>query len=211
LGYHFSDPGLLDRALTHRSASTTHMERLEFLGDAVLGLVVAEYLHSRFPDADEGSMSRMRASLVRREGLLNVASSWALFSCLYVGEGERTAGGIKSASIAANAVEAIIGAIFTDGGWKEARRVVHEGWQPLLAKVEMSDLRDAKSRLQELTQERGWGLPSYEITDHGPAHTPRFQARCQINAKQAGVGEGNRKKTAEMNAAEQAWTSLQDA
>jgi len=208
LGYTFSDSGLLERALTHRSVSLNHMERLEFLGDSVLGLVISEYLHHTFPEEDEGNLSRMRASVVRREGLLSIAESWNLFSCLHVGEGERSGSGIKSVSIGANAVEAIIGAIFSDGGWPEARRVVLKAWKPLLRKMGKVDLRDAKSRLQELTQSEGWGLPVYQVTDMGVGQNPRFQARCSVNDKQMGAGTGERKKTAEINAAEMAWEQL---
>jgi len=208
IGYNFSDTALLDRALTHRSVSQTHMERLEFLGDSVLGLVISEYLHHKFPEEDEGNLSRMRASVVRREGLLKVAESWDLFSCLNVGEGERHGRGVKSVSIAANAVEAIIGAVFSDGGWLVARQVVLQAWEPLLRMMGRGDLRDAKSRLQELTQSEGWGLPTYQVTDLGAGQTPRFQARCRVRDKQMGMGTGARKKNAEINAAEQALERL---
>jgi len=184
------------------------MERLEFLGDSVLGLVVSEYLHHKFPEIDEGDLSRMRASVVRREGLLSVAESWDLFAWLNVGDGERKGSGIKSVSIAANAVEAIIGAVFSDGGWLEARRVVLQAWEPMLRTMGKADLRDAKSRLQELTQSEGWGLPVYQVTDLGVEKKPRFQARCNVNEKQMGMGTGERKKTAEINAAEQALERL---
>ncbi len=208
LDYRFSDPRLLERALTHRSVSARHMERLEFLGDAVLGLSVAEYLHDHFSEADEGSLSRMRASLVCREGLLSVADTWQLGAAIEVGEGERDAGGIKSPSILANAVEAVIGAIFSDGGWEAARRVVLKAWQPMLARAGKADQRDAKTRLQELTQGRGWGLPAYQVTDLGAGHSPRFQALCSVQGRQIGIGRGDRKKAAEAAAAEQAWEKL---
>jgi len=208
LAYQFSDQALLERALTHRSVASEHMERLEFLGDAVLGLVVAEYLHGHFADVDEGSLSRMRASVVRRESLLIVAEAWAVQDYLVVGEGEKTDSGIKSSSIAANAVEALIGAVFNDGGWDDARRLVLQAWKPLLAQVEDSDQRDAKSRLQEFTQGKGWGLPSYQVTDFGVGQKPRFQACCSVQGKQVGTGTGGRKKTAEIQAAERAWKKL---
>ena len=208
IGYRFKDIALLQRALTHRSAAATHMERLEFLGDAVLGLVIAEYLHREFPEVDEGSLSRMRASVVRREGLLLVADAWSLQELVEVGEGERSSSGIKSRSILANAVEAIIGAVFTDAGWDDARRLVMHAWEPLLAEVADADLRDAKSRLQEWTQGKGWGLPEYQVTDFGVGQKPRFQARCSVRGKPAGSGTGERKKLAEIKAAEQAWKRL---
>jgi len=210
IGYRFHDVDLLQRALTHRSAAALHMERLEFLGDAVLGLVIAEYLHRKFPAADEGSMSRMRASVVRREGLLLVAEAWSLHDFVEVGEGEKSASGIKSKSIAANAVEALIGAVFSDSGWDDARRVVLQAWAPLLVQVGDSDQRDAKSRLQEWTQGKGWGLPEYQVTDLGVGQKPRFQARCSVQGKYAGTGTGERKKMAEIKAAELAWKRLND-
>lgn len=210
--YSFSDQALLTRALTHRSASLTmqgkHMERLEFLGDAVLGLVISEILHGRFPDSPEGELSRMRSALVRKEGLLKVAKAWQLIPHLIVGDSERTTRGIKSPSIAANAVEALIGAVFEDGGWESARKVVLAAWASMLIDIDRVDTRDAKSRLQELTQANGWGLPVYELVDRGVGISPRFEARCSVQEKAAGRGFGERKKQAEIEAAEQAWREL---
>jgi len=212
IGYHFVDQKLLTRALTHRSASIAmggkHMERLEFLGDAVLGLVISEILHARFPDSAEGELSRMRSALVRREGLLQVANAWQLIPYLIVGDSERTKRGIKSPSIAANAVEALIGAVFEDGGWEPARSVVSRAWATMLVDINQVDTRDAKSRLQELTQANGWGLPSYELIDRGVGVSPRFEARCSVQEKAVGKGLGERKKQAEIEAAEQAWREL---
>jgi len=205
IGYQFVDCNLLKRALTHRSASTEHMERLEFLGDAVLGLVIAEYLHHEFHQYSEGELSRMRAALVRRESLLKVATLWGLADYLHVGEGERHGGRLKAPSIAANAVESIIGAVFEDGGWGAARSLVLAEWRQLLEKTDLDDVRDAKSRLQEFTQGRGWGLPEYRVTDHGVGKTPRFTAVCSVNGELLGKGSGNRKKSAELAAAEKAW------
>jgi len=212
IAYSFSDKTLLERALTHRSASATvaalHMERLEFLGDAVLGLVISEFLHQHFPAKPEGELSRMRSALVRKESLYDVALLWKLTPHLHVGEGERTAGGIKSPSIAANAVEAVIGAVFQDGGWEPARKLVKQSWKPMLGHIGQVDTRDAKSRLQELTQARAWGLPEYESEDRGVGFTPRFEARCRVKDELVGTGFGERKKQAELEAAEQAWQKL---
>ncbi|ATX82242.1 RNAse III [Mariprofundus ferrinatatus] len=214
VAYSFSDRSLLERALTHRSASIAmqvqHMERLEFLGDAVLGLVISEFLHDTFPEKAEGDLSRMRSALVRRESLLEVAAAWRLIPHLIVGDSEKSKQGIKSPSIAANAVEAVIGAVFEDGGWESARRVVKAAWKPLIVGIGRVDTRDAKSRLQELTQARGWGLPEYELKDNGVGVTPRFEAVCLVQGKVSGSGSGGRKKLAEIEAAEQAWSSLND-
>lgn len=209
LGYRFHDLSLLERALTHRSAAPVHMERLEFLGDAVLGLVIAEHLHQRFSEADEGVLSRMRASVVRREALLRVAESWLLARAIRVGAGESEKGRLKSPSIAANAVEAVIGAVFLDGGWETARSLVLRAWQPLLEDVSVEDGRDAKSALQELTQARGWGLPEYSVQDLGAGHSPRFSACCRVQGRVLGEGYGDRKKQAEARAAARALEKLQ--
>ena len=205
IGYQFHDRNLLERALTHRSASARHLERQEFLGDAVLGLVISEQLYRRFPDDDEGLLSKKRAALVCRATLLKVASGWQLAEVLNVGAGERDAKGrIRAESIVADAVEAVIGAVFVDGGWEAARKLVAISWEKLFAKAGSIEVRDAKSRLQELTQEKGWGLPEYRIEDHGISASPRFSAACFVQGKPVGKGQGSRKKEAERAAAEQA-------
>ncbi len=209
IGYRFRDHSLLRRALTHRSASTEHMERLEFLGDAVLGLTISESLHEKFPYSPEGELSRMRAALVRKESLMSVATSWQLDRYLVVGEGERKEGRLKSRSIAANGVEALIGAVFQEAGWDEARELVVRTWHTMLEKVDVDSVQDPKSRLQEFTQSKGWGLPEYSVTDLGVGKSPRFSARCSINGEPVSRGSGNRKKSAELDAAEQAWESVQ--
>jgi ribonuclease-3 len=208
VGYRFRKPELLRRALTHCSATAVHMERLEFLGDAVLGAVIAAQLHESFPDSSEGELSRMRASLVRRESLQVVARRWELSSYLLVGEGERHGNAIKSPSIVANAVEAVIGAIYEDGGWEAARGVVLSAWREMLAGIDAEETQDAKTRLQEYTQAQGWGLPEYRVIDRGVGQTPRFSAECWISGEKMGEGEGGRKKTAETQAAEMAWVRL---
>lgn len=208
IGYRFRKPELLRRALTHRSAAAVHMERLEFLGDAVLGAVIAARLHECFPESSEGELSRMRASLVRRESLQVVAHRWGLSSYLLVGEGERQGDVIKSPSIVANAVEAVIGAIYEDGGWEAACGVVLSAWQEMLVGIDAEGAQDAKTRLQEYTQAQGWGLPEYRVVDHGVGQTPRFSAECWVRDDRMGEGEGGRKKAAETQAAETAWSRL---
>jgi len=200
----FTDEKLLLRALTHCSHSSEHMERLEFLGDAVLGLAVAEYLHDLFPGEAEGQLSRLRAGLVCKESLYKVAQSWELELYIRVGEGERSLSGIKSRSIVANAVEAVIGAVFKDAGWSAAQSLILQAWEPLLKQMNISDARDAKSRLQEYTQGKAWGLPEYKVQDLGVNSEPRFEAQCWVKNKLRGRGLGLRKKQAELSAAEDA-------
>lgn len=209
LAYRFRDPLLLARALTHRSAGPGHSERLEFLGDAVLGLAIAEQLHHRHPDADEGALSRMRAALVCRDSLLEVGKRWRLAELAEVGGGERGEGGrLRSPSIVANMVESVIGAVFTDGGWEPARDLVLAAWSGKLDGIDDGDGRDAKSRLQEWTQGQGWGLPEYALKDAGAGASPRFSAECRVQGVVQGRGSGARKKDAEQGAAEAALQRL---
>jgi len=209
IGYRFRDHSLLKRALTHRSASSEHMERLEFLGDAVLGLTISDSLHEKFHLSTEGELSRMRAALVRKESLVSVATVWELDRFLTVGEGERKDGCLKSQSIAANGVEALIGAVFQEAGWEEARELVMRSWHSMLGKIDVDSVQDSKSRLQEFTQGKGWGLPEYSVADLGVGKSPRFSAQCIVNGELVSRGSGDRKKTAELDAAEQAWESIQ--
>ncbi|MDQ6979939.1 MAG: ribonuclease III [Ghiorsea sp.] len=208
IGYNFKDITILNKALTHASKAPEHLERQEFLGDAVLGLIVSEHLYRQYPQLNEGALSKMKANLVCKDALLEVATFWKLSSFLNVGEGERDKQGrLKSPSIAANAVESIIGAVFLDASWDEAKQLVLRAWEPLISQVEPSDLRDAKSKLQELTQANKLGLPSYTITDLGMQSSPRFKAECILQEKCLGIGLGDRKKLAELQAASQALTS----
>ncbi len=209
IGHRFAERARLVRALTHRSASPENMERFEFLGDAVLGLVIASALHAGEPDADEGRLSRLRSLLVRRERLAEVAQGWALADCLIVGKGERVEGRLRSPSIAANAVEAVIGAVFEDGGFAAARQVVLAAWSPWLSRTHELETRDAKTRLQEYTQARGWGLPVYHVEDGGDRASPRFRAVCEVRGRVAGRGAGARRKLAESQAAAAALAALE--
>ncbi|MDX8409393.1 MAG: ribonuclease III family protein, partial [Mariprofundales bacterium] len=166
IGYVFTDSSLLELALTHCSLGGNHSERLEFLGDAVLDLVIAAELYNHFPDWPEGKLSRMRASLVDRAALLQTAKSWQLARSLRVSKGERTAGGLpRSNSVVANAVEAVLGAVYLDGGFSAASQVVVLAWRQRLLVVGEQQVVDAKSRLQEWTQERGLGPPDYLCDD----------------------------------------------
>jgi len=205
IGYAFQDKNILIKALTHASKSSEHLERQEFLGDAVLGLAIAEYLYKHYPNSAEGDLSKMRANLVCKKALLSVASDWELERYLNVGDGERTnQGHLKSKSIAANAVESIIGAVLLDAGWDEAKKVVLTAWANSLKDVKPINLRDAKSQLQELTQAHTLGLPKYDVKDLGINESPRFQARCIVQNTCLGTGYGNRKKSAEIKAASNA-------
>lgn len=210
LGYSFVDSTLLKRALTHPSASPVHLERLEFLGDAVLALVISEYLHQQFPEAREGKLSRWRAHLVCADSLKHIAGYWHLHTCLHLGCGERNPdGSVRSESILADAVEAVIGAVFLDAGWAAAKQVVLNTWADLLTDLSSEDMRDAKSMLQEYTQSEAWGLPEYRSTDLGVGNMPRFTACCYIRGEKIGEGSGERKKIAESKAAEKALGRLQ--
>lgn len=209
LGHHFRDAGLLQQALTHTSAELSHMERLEFLGDAVLDVIISDELYRRFPLEQEGRLTLMRAALVCRAGLARVAADWDIDPLLNVGPGERDiAGRIRSESICANAVEAVIGALFLDAGWDVVRSVVVREWGALLQQADKADGRDAKTRLQEYTQSQSWGLPEYVVHDHGVNSMPRFTALCRVNGEAVGEGSGERKKNAEAEAAKQAWKTL---
>jgi len=205
LQYRFNKPKLLQRALTHASKSSEHLERQEFLGDAVLGLIIAEYLFHHYPNTNEGDLSKMRANLVCKQVLLHIAHTWSIETYLNVGDGERDkAKRLKSPSIAANAVEAVIGAVFEDGGFAAAKALVLTAWGQLLKDVQPVNLRDAKSLLQEITQSQRLGLPHYTVEDSGFKQNPRFQASCFLGQTLLGQGQGHRKKEAELSAAEQA-------
>lgn len=210
IGYTFKDKSILVKALTHASKSSAHLERQEFLGDAVLGLTIAEHLYHHYPDFAEGVLSKMRANLVCKQALLAIAEFWSVANYLDVGDGERSKNGqLKSKSIAANAVESVLGAVFQDGGWDVAKKVTLNAWTIMLKEVEPVNLRDSKSELQELTQAHALGLPAYIVTDLGLDQTPRFQAECFLQHEVLGIGFGERKKTAELEAAESALKSKQ--
>jgi ribonuclease-3 len=184
LGYQFSDDSLRRRALTHRSANSEHNERLEFLGDALLGLLVAEYLFEHFPHADEGQLTRTRASLVNRESLAEVARALDLGTQLVLGEGELKSGGWRRDSILANALEALIGAIYIDGGIAACRQVIMSAFAQRLDAIDPSRaIKDPKTALQELLQSRHHELPRYETTAvAGPSHEQEFTVACHTAA-----------------------------
>jgi len=184
LGYQFTEPALLEQALTHKSRSARNNERLEFLGDAVLGFVIAEALYSREQLADEGTLSRMRAALVRRETLAELAADLHLGDAMLLGGGEYRTGGQQRGSILADGLEAVIGAILLDGGVVAARQVILDLFASRLENLPDADqLKDAKTILQERLQARALALPIYTvIAESGPAHARVFEVTCRIEA-----------------------------
>lgn len=204
LGHVFKQPLLLQRALTHRSFAPDHNERLEFLGDSLLGCVIAKYLYSEFPDLSEGDLSRLRSNLVKESTLVIFAQQLKLGSQLRLGEGELKSGGCSRPSILADAVEALFGAVFMDDGFEAAERVVLNLFVPYLAKVDMSTLgKDAKTLLQEHLQGRRLSLPVYTVLEtQGVAHDQLFQVECSIPALKISTrGAGTSRRNAEQQAA----------
>lgn len=210
-GYRFKDPTLLARALRHRSAGRDNNERLEFLGDAILGFIVADFLSTEFPVASEGELSRIRAALVQQATLAAIARELRLGESLILGPGELKSGGAKRDSILADALEALICAIYVDGGLERCRELVQSWFQPRLAEHQRPDAgKDAKTRLQELMQARKLPLPAYEIHEiSGKEHEQKFSVACRVALLDAPVlGTGSSRKLAEQNAAEAVLTVL---
>jgi ribonuclease-3 len=208
LGYEFSQPRLFSRALIHRSYAPEHNERLEFLGDSVLGCVIAKYLYSSYPQLSEGELSRLRSNLVREETLAILAQQLDLGSYLKLGEGERKSGGFRRPSILADAMEALFGAVLLDGGFDHAERVVLGLFVPYLAQVDVQTLgKDAKTLLQEHLQSKRITLPTYSVIGtQGEAHAQSFQVECAIpTLKISTRGEGNSRRNAEQQAAQAAY------
>lgn len=204
LGHVFKQPLLLQRALTHRSFAPDHNERLEFLGDSLLGCVIAKYLYVEFPDLSEGDLSRLRSNLVKESTLVIFAQQLKLGSQLRLGEGELKSGGCSRPSILADAVEALFGAVLMDDGFEAAERVVLNLFVPYLAKVDMTTLgKDAKTLLQEHLQGRRLSLPVYTVLEtQGVAHDQLFQVECTIPALKISTrGAGTSRRNAEQQAA----------
>lgn len=182
LEYEFKDQQLLTLALTHRSKGSKNYERLEFLGDSILGFVVAEFLFMKFPQLAEGKLSRMRSSLVRKETLAIVARELDLSEFLILGEGELKSGGFNRDSILADTVESIIGALYLDAGFDMASRFIYARFEAQFKGVsEDTTFKDAKSRLQEAMQKNGLPLPHYDIVETlGEQHNQRFTVECSL-------------------------------
>lgn len=197
LQHRFQDTRLLARALTHRSFSAEHNERLEFLGDSVLNLAVAALLYQRLKDLPEGDLSRVRANLVKQDTLHRLAVELALPGMLKLGEGEARSGGHKRPSILADALEAVIGAVYLDAGYAAAETLVHRLFAQLEIKPEMSAAaRDAKTELQELLQGRKMHLPVYRVVGTlGAAHKQTFEVECEVTELglvERGIGPSRR-------------------
>lgn len=200
LGYEFNDVELLQQALTHRSAQGESNERLEFLGDAVLDIVVSDELFRSQEDADEGDLSRLRASIVKDKSLAELASDLGLGEYLVLGGGERKTGGHRRESILADALEAIFGAVYVDAGFDAARTVVMRALGDRLRDLPVAaELRDPKTRLQEWLQARGLGLPEYELVNvTGKAHRQCFEVSCRVDGANAETrGKGTSRRDAE--------------
>lgn len=205
IGHRFQRAELLEQALTHRSYGSPHNERMEFLGDSVLGCVVAEALCAQFPEMTEGELSRLRASLVRKEALAAVARDLGLAGHLRMGQGESSSGGADRPSILADALEALYGAAFLDGGYDCARRaVLRTLGKALQAGDERTTAKDAKTLLQEVLQGRRQGLPRYQIlATQGAAHQQMFEIECVVESLGLRArGRGDSRRAAEQKAAQ---------
>lgn len=204
IAYRFQDPGLLNQALTHKSHGPAHYERLEFLGDSILNLVVSTRLFEVYPDAPEGDLSRMRARIVRGRTLSEIAQRIDLGRHLNLGPGEMRSGGFRRSSILADALEAVLGAIYLDGGYEPCRSVILELTDPLIENLPSADdLKDSKTRLQEWLQGRGRPLPIYALVrEEGADHAKQFHVECRLQDRDGAVrGTGASRRKAEQAAA----------
>lgn len=204
LGYAFQKPELLKQALSHRSYHRNNNERLEFLGDSILNFVIAEALFSQFPEAEEGQLSRLRASLVQKATLATIADRLQIRNYLYLGTGELRSGGAQRSSILADAVEAIIAAIYLDSDFAQCRTCINRWFDPDLKALSLQDVRkDSKSALQEWLQARQINLPSYNLVETiGKDHNQTFIVECQIDSLgYTTQGHGSSRREAEQEAA----------
>jgi ribonuclease-3 len=214
LGYTFQDAALLQQALTHRSHSSLHNERLEFLGDSILNCVVASVLYERFNTLDEGDLSRLRANLVKQQSLYEIAQKLELSQFLRLGEGELKSGGFRRPSILADTLEAILGAIFLDAGFNAARDVIRAFYIPILETVDPRTLgKDAKTLLQEFLQSKKISLPTYNVVaTHGAAHSQEFEVECLVPKLGIQVfGRGGSRRAGEQAAARLALEAAEQA
>ena len=213
LQYEFKDVGLFHRALTHRSATGANNERLEFLGDAVLDLVISEAVFDARPAAQEGDLSKLRSSLVKDSTLAELASDLGIGEYLVLGSGEQKSGGHRRESILADALEAIFGAVYLDSGIEAARQMIRSVFAKRLKELpDAKDLRDPKTRLQEWLQSRGMGLPDYQLANvTGKAHKQRFEVSCSVTGvSEPTHGESTTRRKAEQQAAARMLETLAD-
>ena len=214
LGVRFKDRSLRDLALTHRSYAfendqTTHNERLEFLGDAVLGIVVTDMAYRTFPELPEGELAKLRAAIVNMTALADVARELDIGRFLLLGKGEELSGGRDKTSILADAVEALLGAVYLDRGLNTARDLIERLFRPRMLRYARGEGdRDYKTILQELASAQMRALPEYRITERGPDHEKEFSATVYLTAKAWGTGVGRSKKEAEQQAAHEAYVRL---
>jgi len=208
------DESLLLRALTHRSyayenGGLPNNERLEFLGDSVLGLVVTDSLYAAHPDLAEGQLAKLRAAVVNMRALAEVARTMSLGEYIFLGRGEEATGGRDKASILADTMEAVIAAVFLSRGMPAATTFVHQVLDPLMkSSASLGAGLDWKTSLQELTASGSLGVPEYHVTEQGPDHRKSFNAEVSVGSELMGTGSGSSKKEAEQMAAEVAWTEL---
>lgn len=212
LGYQFHQSALLQRALTHRSYSSAHNERLEFLGDSVLNCTIAKYLYQTYPDVPEGDLSRLRSNLVNQQTLAVLAQQLNVGELLALGEGELKSAGASRPSILADALEAVFGAVLLDSDFETAEKVVLGLYVPFIAKMDIQSLgKDAKTQLQEYLQGRKFPLPKYSVIEiKGEAHAQTFEVECEIEKLKIKTrGEGHSRRVAEQVAAEAAYKRIQ--
>ena len=207
LEYSFNNIELLKEALTHRSYAAKNNERLEFLGDGILNFVIAHELFKQYPDVQEGDLSRLRANLVNKESLAVIAQQLDLGDVIQLGSGELKSGGFRRPSILADAVESILGAVYTDGGFESCQELIIRLYANRLASpTDLQSLKDPKTQLQELLQSRRFSLPDYQVINiSGQAHAQVFHVRCSIKKMHIEVsGKGKSRRKAEQMAAEKA-------
>jgi ribonuclease-3 len=215
LGHEFADLGRLDRALTHTSHANEagpearHSEPFEFLGDAVLGFLVADQLHRKDPEGDEGTKTRMRAHLVAEPSLARRAQALGLPELLLLGRGEEKTGGRRKVALWADAYEAVVAALYLDGGLEAARRFIERDFGAEVEAGPLDAIVDHKSALQELLQARGQPVPEYVVVEEsGPSHRRRFRVECRIAGRAISLGEGSSKKAAQQESARHALERL---
>ncbi len=217
IGYRFNNPALLETALSHRSfcaeaGRVPSNERLEFLGDAVVGVIVTDYIYNMYPELNEGDLAKLRATVVSTRSLAQVAKECSLGSAVKLGKGEDASGGREKESILADTFEAVIGALYLDGGLQSASRFVLGMLEDTIVESAQSPGgSDFKTRLQEMVVQMGYDAPVYNVVGSGPDHDRRYRAEVYINDQQVGVGIGRSKKEAEQEAARVAWHTMRDS